>query len=154
VPRPPKAASSSAVAAGAALFARDCARCHDGLRGATSKAHPLDEVGSPLAFDELFDDYVPPTRQSVKTLAGLRAVGMLPLERTGIKSRRFDGLWARSRLGYNGAIDGVDHLLCLAGRVRANLNRSDSTADSTHAELCTAYPERERLGLKAYLLQF
>jgi len=140
--------------AGNAIFKRDCASCHDGLRGATSASHPLDAAGTPKNFDQLFIDYAPPTRQSVTALAALMKVGMLPLVRTGIKSRRFDLIGARTRLGYNGAIEGLDHLLCLEGRTRTNLDRSDPLADSVHAELCTAYAEPDRRALRAFLRQF
>lgn len=153
-PKAPTADSAADRAAGTSLFARDCASCHNGYRGATLEVQPLDAAGTPLAFDRLFENYTPPTRQSKQALEGLQKVGMLPLHRKGIKSRRFDGLWVRSKLGYNGAIEGLDHLLCLNGQTRKTLDRSIPTADSTHAELCTNYTPQERQHLKAYLRQF
>lgn len=149
-PRGPEPTAESEVGAG--IFARDCAGCHDGHGGATSVVHPLDAAGTPLFFDEVLEDYVPPNRQSIRALAELRDVGLvLPLHRKGIKSRRLTGIWARSKLGYNGAIEGLNHLLCLDGRVRSATDRSDPLADSMHAELCTRYSEPERLALRAHL---
>ncbi len=151
VPEPEFAVEENRFQAGEVLFAEDCVSCHNGYEGSTQEIYALDEVNSPLFFDRLFVNYVPPTRQSERALRSLQEVGMLPLERTGIKSRRLTGIWARQRLATNGAIEGLDHLLCLEGRTRTEPDRENGLSDATHTDLCTEYSETERLALKEFL---
>jgi hypothetical protein len=150
-PENPAKTDAALFAAGSRLFSENCVSCHNGHNGATRRNHDLADVGTPRVFDEIFHDYEPPTLQSRLTLQGLQKVGMLPLARQGVKSRRLQGLWARGYLTLNGAIEGLDHLFCLNGRVRKSLDRSDPLADSSHADLCSNFSEGERGALKHYL---
>ena len=146
-----RGADAALFSAGQEIFKSACTSCHDGHNGATRRNHDLDDVGTPHVFDEIFHDYSPPTAQSRLTLQGLEKVGMLPLARRGVKSRRLQGLWARQRLAVNGAIEGLDHLLCLNGRTRQQLDRKDPLADSTHTDLCDGYSMDQRQALRHYL---
>jgi hypothetical protein len=153
VPQLERPVDQAAFLQGKALFQAQCAHCHNGYAGATKENHPLEATQSPLVFDAIFHDYEPPTRQSKIALAGLKEVGMLPLARTGIKSRRLNGLWARQRLTENGAIEGMDHLLCLQGWTRDVLGRENPLSQATHMDLCEDYTIRERQALKEFLEQ-
>lgn len=153
VPRLERAVNQTAFTQGKAIFQAQCAKCHNGYAGATKENHPLEASQSPLVFDSIFHDYEPPTIQSRLALAGLEKVGMLPLARTGLKSRRLHGLWARQRLTENGAIEGIDHLFCLQGRAREVLDRENPLSQATHIDLCENYSISERQALKEFLEQ-
>lgn len=151
-PKNPHLREPTLFAQGQALFVNNCASCHNGYEGSTKRNHTLDDAQSPLVFDAIFQDYVPPTRQSKLALAGLQKVGMLPLERSGIKSRRFTGLWARQRLTTAGTVEGLDALFCLRGTSRQNLDRHDALSDATHLDLCEDYTTDEKRALRPKVL--
>ncbi len=153
VPQLERPVNQTAFQQGKAIFQGQCVHCHNGYAGSTKENHPLDATQSPLVFDAIFHDYEPPTRQSRIALEGLEKVGMLPLARTGLKSRRLNGLWARQRLTENGAIEGIDHLFCLQGRTREILDRQNPLSQATHIDLCEEYSISERQALKEFLEQ-
>lgn len=152
-PKNPKARDEQKFEKGQELFANQCVSCHNGYEGSTKEAATTADATSPLVFDRLFRSYNPPTRQSRTALAELQKVGMFPLEQTGLKSRRLTGLWARSKLGYNGAIEGVDHLFCLSGKKRKTIDQNDPQAESMHRDLCETLDDASKIALKEYLLQ-
>jgi hypothetical protein len=150
-PQKPAPKNSLLYDRGELLFNESCKTCHNGTEGGTTQNHELDEVNSPLVFDQIFKNYEPPTRQSKQALSALQKVGMLPLERTGIKSRRLNGLWARSRLTTNGAVEGIDALFCLGSKSRLTLDRNDPLSDHTHSDLCHDLDFDSKLALKEFL---
>jgi hypothetical protein len=111
----------------------------------------LSDVQSPLVFDQIFHDYEPPTKQSKVALTALQQVGMLPLARYGLKSRRFNGLWARNLLMTNGAIKGLDSLFCLNETTRKRVDSADPQSYGTHLDLCVNFDEDSKLSLKEYI---
>jgi hypothetical protein len=150
-PRNPSVVEPSLLAKGASLFATHCISCHNGTEGATREHHLAETVNSPRFFNEMFRDYSPPTRQSKMAFAGMQKVGMLPLFRPGLKSRRFNGLWARRHLGTNGSIDGLNHFLCLEDKTRKNSDPADPLSDGVHKEICEEFSLEDRNGLREWL---
>jgi hypothetical protein len=141
------------VTTGANLFSFKCVGCHNGYEGSTKEAHSTTAANSPNVFNKIFANYTATSTQAKLAWAGLQKVGVLPLAQSGLKSRRLTGIWARSRLGYNGAVEGLDHLFCMAGKKRQILDVENPQADSMHRELCTDLSQSEKLSLSAFLRQ-
>ena len=152
----PGVANSAAWAAGQKIFTTQCATCHDGYNGASTKYINLAEVSAPLVYQKFLVDFTPPYRQTKMILKELEKTAPIELEhkKAGTKARRMTGLWARSKLGTNGMVEGLDGLFCLNGKVRKNTDASDPLSDAMHSEICTQYSVNERTELKEFLTFF
>lgn len=135
---------------GGELFKSKCISCHDGRNGASLKRYSVETVGTPKELDSIFHDYNKPSQQSEKLMAGLQEAHPFEPITFGVKARRLNGIWSKTRLMTNGSVDGLDHLFCLNGKKRKEAIRPQMT-ELVHEDLCQL-DQNEKLELKEYLL--
>ncbi len=143
---------------GRQAFDRHCVQCHAGKTGESAQWVPLESIKAPRNllspmvvgfkpghwFSQRTFDYL------VKWEGGIES---LPKEQKGLKVRRLSGVWARERLMSNGAIEGLDHLLCL-GRSRSSEGSETPETEQIHADVCEKPSLEERKALRVYLENF
>jgi hypothetical protein len=137
-PNPP---SPTQRAAGEELFADHCAGCHDGPRAQSTDVFDYDEIGTDDAYRRWGDPDL--TGDPCCGLPG--APGTM---RHGLKAPRLTGLWSKDKLLHNGAVRGLEQLLCLQERPSTTEWGFTAGGHEFGCELAT--PDRESLVL--YLL--
>jgi hypothetical protein len=161
--------NSNLVEIGSRKFQDHCHECHDAPQGASSKRWPVDAVGSPKEYDNIFSDFTGSTRQSVQLLKALESAYPFEKEVYGIKARRLGAIWARSLIMTNGSVKGLDDLFCLNQSsplsahdslekrslhrdfsLNSSTNLEEALATRPHSEICLMQLE-DKLALREYL---
>jgi len=106
-PNPPSRAQRDE---GQQVFAdAGCAACHDGPRAQSTDVFDYDEIGT----DDVYQRWGDPDLTGTPCCGLPGAPGTM---RHGLKAPRLTGLWAKDKLLHNGAVRGLEQLLCLADR--------------------------------------
>lgn len=147
----------SLYAQGKAYFEKKCTGCHSEPNGGSGKLIPP-------AFMRLDERYAAPyilhvdpaNKNSAKNFRDIRKLYQrlhpdLGWDDTGVRVRRVKGAWARGHLSSNGAVQGLDHLLCLEGRTRNFDDLLGTDSDNGHGDLCLNHKLEDRMALREFL---
>jgi hypothetical protein len=144
-------------AKGQDYFQNNCSGCHTESNGGSGKLIPA----AAMRLDERYTaPYIlhvePSNKNSAKNFSDIRKLYEklhpdLGWDETGVRVRRVKGVWARGHLTSNGAVRGLDHLLCLNGRTRDFEAPLGTDSDAGHGDLCLNHSKDNRLALREFL---
>ncbi|HET9241270.1 MAG TPA: hypothetical protein VFO10_28655 [Oligoflexus sp.] len=151
-PRNLNAPAPALVDAGRQIFTERCQSCHNGPDGETLQAHDASLLRTPEVLVDPLLNYLPPKKLAKgiydQTVAML---GYEPLVNQGIYSRKLKGIHTRRHIMVNGAVQDLDHALCLNGDREGDPALPDGLRQDVHLDLCTDHDVSERQALKAFL---
>lgn len=143
-PENPSASDPARVERGREIFEARCLDCHGAPRGSGDRIYTFEEIGTDDAMRAWGDP------ELTGTLCCGLGDGTVPATH-GIKSPRLAGLWSFSRFLHNGAVEGIEELLCVDGP--RHENRDHALGTQGHDDLCEDFTRDEKLALIAFLEQ-
>lgn len=139
------------AASGKELFEANCLSCHDGVDGETTNRYPLDEIGAPATYQDIFLDYKSPNEKVLDRFKELDSRFKLDQPSRDINSRKLKGIGERKLFMLNGALKGLDEVFCTKNPRQGPMDRNHPSSQSSHIDLCTNYTLEQKQALMEFL---
>ncbi len=132
--------------AGAAVFERSCASCHDPNGERVGRPLPLAEVGTSRDRLDTWGKEFAVKANDVVDGFGFERRGMVELDPIGYNVPHLDGIWLRAPYLHNGSVPTLRDLLTPAAQRPSTFYRGYDVYDPTNVGFIAEGPQAEKVG--------
>ncbi len=145
-PKYPFAVDPAKVKTGAAVFDKNCARCHASDR--TGKRIPIEEVATDRERLDTWSKAAAVESNKVVRNFGIERKGLVEMEPSGYLAAFLDGIWLRAPYLHNGSVPTLRDLLKPVSQRPKVFYRGYDLYDPVNVGFIAQGPEAERAGSK------
>lgn len=150
-PKIAKSENNAVYEEGVKIFRENCFTCHDGVDGETTDRYPIDEMGAPTTYIDLFLNYQSINEKVQARFDELDSRFQMDRPMRDIASRKLRGIGERSLFFVNGSVKSLEEAFCLSGPRVGSMDRNDAMSKASHMDLCNDYSELEKTALIEFL---